>query len=87
MFEYIAAGRPIITTGLKPIKEFLVDGRNSLIMVAEISECLREKTGRLLRDPDLRNRLSENLKWKVAAYTWERRAQTIVSFVGCWKEG
>lgn len=81
MFEYLAAGRPIIASDLPSIGEVLVDGSNALLAepdsVADWSQALT----RLTRDPGLRARLARSAAETAEHYVMERRVQRILDRV------
>jgi len=80
MFEYLAAGKAIVASNLPSLAEVLKDGHNALLCKPDDPVTLAEAINNLLRDSKLRFKLSENA-WKDShAYSWERRADAILSF-------
>lgn len=74
MFDYLAAGRAIITSDLPVIREVLNE-RTALFAVPEDLESWREALNRLLHDENLRARLGEQARADAARYTWLQRAR------------
>ncbi len=78
MFEYMAAGRPIVATDFPVVREVLHDGRTALLVPPDSGDALREGLLRLLSDPALQKRLADAAREAAQAYSWERRAQGIL---------
>jgi glycosyltransferase involved in cell wall biosynthesis len=55
--EAMAYGCPIVSTNVGGIPELIQDGVNGLLCPPEKPECLAEKIGRLIDDPELRKKL------------------------------
>jgi glycosyltransferase involved in cell wall biosynthesis len=74
MFDYLAAGRAILSSDLPVIHEVLDD--NSAVFAApEDVEAWSAALNRLLSSPDLRTRLAEQARCAASHYTWAARAQ------------
>jgi glycosyltransferase involved in cell wall biosynthesis len=54
LFEYLAAGRPVVASRVGVVPEILEDGRSGLLVAAGDAEGLARAIGRLLDDPSLR---------------------------------
>ena len=78
LFEYMAAGRPVIASDLEPLKEILVHMENSLIVEAGDGESLAEAIRQLVDDDLLARRLAETARDEVASYTWSARAEILL---------
>lgn len=81
LFEYMAAGRPIVASHL-PVLEEVVRHRRELLLVplgdaAALATAIRS----VLDDPALASRLIAGARETVRAYTWESRARAILDFV------
>lgn len=74
MFDYLAAGRAILTSDLPVFHEILNQG-NALFAPPEDLEGWSTALKRLLTDPMLRQRLSRQARQDAEAYTWLARAQ------------
>ena len=59
IFEYLAAGRPLIASRVGVVPEVLTDGQHAALVPAGEAEVLAEALERLLRDPATAARLAE----------------------------
>ncbi len=57
VYEYLAAGRPLVASRVGVVPEILTDGRDALLVPAGDSQALATAIRRLLREPDLRRSL------------------------------
>lgn len=74
MFDYLAAGRPILTSDLPVIQEVL-NNTNSIICPAEDTTAWQIAFQKLIQDPGLRGRLSSNARRDAMQYSWKLRAK------------
>ena len=78
LFEYLAAGLPIVASDLPALAEVLVDGETALLTppgdVAALAAALR----RLREDAALRATLASGALRAAGAYTWTARAQRVI---------
>lgn len=81
LFEYMAAGRPIVASDREVIQEVLVGGENALLFEKGDANALHATLRRVLTDELLANRLATAAQADVEAYTWERRAEQILEFI------
>ena len=81
MFEYMAAKRPIIASNLPSIKEVL-NSKNSCLCQPDNPKDLSEKISFILNNKTLGESLSEQAYSDVKNYTWEKRAEGILGFIG-----
>ena len=79
MFEYMAAGRPIVATDFSVVREVLRDGETALLVKPDSAEALREGILELLRDSARSKSLASRCLEQVKEYSWTRRAQRILS--------
>jgi glycosyltransferase involved in cell wall biosynthesis len=79
MFEYMAAGRPIVASDLPVLGEVLVDGQNALTYPASSPDALAGAIRRLQSDPSLAASLADRAMTDVEGFAWERRAERILS--------
>lgn len=77
LFEYMAAGRPIVSSDLPSIREVLRDGVNALLVPAGDPIALAAAIDRLLTDPQLAARLARAALDDVPNYSWQRRAELL----------
>lgn len=82
LFEYMAAGVPIVATDLPSVREVLRHGQNACLVEPENPKALADTMAPLLADHFLRERISKQAWSEVAAYTWIHRASTILRAVG-----
>lgn len=74
LFEYMAAGRPIVASDLPSIREILQDGEHALLVAPGDPRALADAVRRLLADPILAGRLASSARRAVVEYGWDRRA-------------
>jgi glycosyltransferase involved in cell wall biosynthesis len=79
LFEYMAAGRPIVASNLPAIREVLTDNVDALLVPPGDAGALADAIRRLARDPALGERLSRAALDLVPQYTWTRRAERLES--------
>jgi glycosyltransferase involved in cell wall biosynthesis len=79
LFEYMAAGRPIVASDLPSIREVLSDNRNALLVEPGNPQALTAAVRRLEDDPALGERIARQALEDVQQYTWERRAERLES--------
>jgi len=81
LFEYMASKRAIIASDLPSLREVLTDGRNALLVEPEdpvaLASAIREVSG----NPSLSQKISELAYIDAAKYTWQKRADSILSFI------
>jgi glycosyltransferase involved in cell wall biosynthesis len=73
LFEYMAAGKPIVATALNEAAEVIQDGRNGLLVEAGDVNRFAEAILTLLNDPVQRVRLGQNARQQaVEQYSWDQ---------------
>lgn len=80
MFEYMAAGKPIVTSDLPSIREVL-DEQSAVFVEPGNARSLALGIDRVLEDENLARRISAKAAEMVKGYTWERRAKNILDFI------
>jgi len=78
LFEYMAAGVPIVASDLPSIREILQHDRNAWLVPPGNSDSLGEAILALLRDPARSTRLAATAKEDARQYSWRNRAQSIL---------
>ena len=79
IFEYMATGRPIVSTSLATIAEVLEDGKSALLCPPGDTDAWVEAIGRLERDPGLRVEIGNAARRVLETeYTWRTRAQRVL---------
>ena len=79
MFEYMAAGRPIVATDFPVVREILRKGETAVLVEPDSVQALREGILELLRDSARSKSLASRCLEQVREYSWTRRAQRILS--------
>ena len=78
LFEYMAAGKPIVATGVPSVLEILTPGENSVVTSPDDAEEFIEALGLVLCDSELCARISQCARSDAAGYTWEKRVERII---------
>jgi glycosyltransferase involved in cell wall biosynthesis len=78
MFEYMAAGRPIVATDFPSVREVLRHEENALLVAPDRPDQIARGLRRVLEDRTLAEALAGRARKDVEAYTWERRAEHIL---------
>jgi glycosyltransferase involved in cell wall biosynthesis len=76
VYEYMAAGRPIVAFPLREVKRLAGEG----ILYAESGDPaeLADHIVRLTRDPALRHGLADQLRERARRFTWERSGEALL---------
>jgi glycosyltransferase involved in cell wall biosynthesis len=77
LFEYMAAGRPIVASDLPSLREVLTDGHNAVLVEPGNPQALTAGIRRIKDDPELGRRLAAQALADVREYTWARRAERL----------
>ena len=80
LFEYLAAGRPIVASDFPSIREVLQHHVNAILVSPGDSSALRRGLEEAL-DPVVSDILSQNARQDSKRFTWEIRARRITEFV------
>ena len=81
LFEYMAAGKPIVATGVPLVLEILRSGENSVVTPPEDEEEFLRALELVLADSGLCSRISEGARLDATGYTWEKRVEKIIDGV------
>jgi|SRR5579871_328307 len=65
VIDYMAMGKPVITSAVGQNKEYIVDGESGILAAAEDEAGFAAKLEQLLRNPDLRARLGQNAEKRI----------------------
>ena len=82
LFEYMAAVKPIVATGVPSVLEILRPGENSVVTPPDDEEEFVRALGCVLGDSELCARISERARSDAAGYTWEKRVKRIIEMAG-----
>lgn len=77
IFEYLALGKPVVAAATPAIAEVLADGRESLLFAVGDHDGMVERLERMLRDEDLRARLSAGARQTIVrdGRLWDENAR------------
>ncbi len=81
LFEYMAAGIPIVASDLPSVREILTGGEDALLVPPADPAALAQAIRRIFREPGLGERLAVQARRKAAQYTWDRRAERLMQFI------
>lgn len=81
VFEYLAAGLPILATDIPPHERHLTDGEDALLFDPGDADSLAAAVSRLLDDPDERSRMAANARQTALANDWTDRFRRISEVV------
>jgi glycosyltransferase involved in cell wall biosynthesis len=77
LFEYLAAGRPIVASDLPALREILRDRENAWLVPPDDPAALAAALEALARDKALAVKLAKAAFDSAAAYSWDRRAERL----------
>ncbi len=77
LFEYMAAGRPIVASDLPAIREVLTPDVHAVLVAPGNAAALAAGIRRVLSDPALGARLGSAAASAALDYTWDRRAERL----------
>ena len=80
LFEYMAAGRPILSTNIPVISSVLEHGVDGFLGEHGSTEDHFRGLLMLYRDVSLRKSMAVNAKTKSHQYSWERRCERLIQF-------
>jgi glycosyltransferase involved in cell wall biosynthesis len=78
IFEYLAAGRPLIVTRVGQMGELLDDGRTARLVVPGDPAALAAAMLELARDHELRARLAAGAAGEAQRHAWDARVATLL---------
>jgi len=81
LFEYLAAGRPIVASDLPSIREVLSEAEAMLVQPND-PKALADGIKKLLSDNGLAEKIARSGRQKVESYSWQGRAKNILNFYG-----
>ena len=83
MFEYMAAGKPIICSDLPVLREVMVNEHNCLLCAPDDPAQWVVAIGRLEENLELRKQLGEQAHADFRSnYTWRKRAERLLVAIG-----
>ncbi|MEK7642975.1 MAG: glycosyltransferase family 4 protein [Patescibacteria group bacterium] len=81
LYEYLGAGKPIVTSQGGANEEVIHDGENGLIVKENTPHMFAGAVERIINDPELGIRLARGAEESALLYTWEQRARRITDFI------
>ena len=82
IFEYMASGRPIVSSSIGQIKDVLTNEKNALLVPAGDSKALQDALIRVKYDAQLRTRLSQAANSEVRSkHLWCHRLEKITEIM------
>ena len=80
MFEYMASGKPLISSDYPVLREILNE-KNSLLIESSNSNVLQNAIIKIIDDKEFSNSISIQALKDVKNYTWSNRAKKIIKFM------
>jgi glycosyltransferase involved in cell wall biosynthesis len=77
LFEYLAAGRPIVASDLPSIREILHDGRDAVLVAPGDAPAFAAAIRRLIAEPETAGRMGRAAAALAPQYSWSRRAERL----------
>ncbi len=78
LFEYMAAARPIVATGIPSVLEILTDGENAIVVEPDSSEAFAEGVESAINNSTLAEEVGKKAGEDARRYTWEARAKRLL---------
>jgi glycosyltransferase involved in cell wall biosynthesis len=70
--EAMACGTPVITTDCRGVRDFISNGENALMVPPKEPEAIAQSIIRVMDEPDLQEKLTENGFITAQKFTWDR---------------
>jgi glycosyltransferase involved in cell wall biosynthesis len=81
IFEYMAAGRPMVVSDLPVLHEVLQHEETAWLVPAADGAAIAGGVRALLERPDLAARIGRRARLEAPKYAWNQRAKAIVDFI------
>ena len=81
LFEYMAAGRPIVASDLPSLREVLRDDENALLVPPDDPKVLAAGIRRVIEDKPFAAKLAAQAREDVMQYSWTSRAKRLLEFM------
>lgn len=83
VYEYMAAGLPVVASRVGQLEELIIDGVTGLLVPPDCSEALAQALFRLYSDPGLRLKIGQAARAAVVSnHTWDDVARHILDIAG-----
>jgi glycosyltransferase involved in cell wall biosynthesis len=86
LFEYMAAGKPVVASRIGSIQRAIQDRVTGLLVRPGDSEDLVEKIEQLRSDMDFRKAIGSAAAQEAEHHTWEQNARRVVDFVNLFRK-
>ncbi len=80
LLEAMAVGTPLVAASIEGYRRVVTDGEDGLLVPPRDSVALSRTLVRLLKDGELRQRLSRNGIVKAQAYSWKKVSQRVLEY-------
>jgi len=81
MFEYMAAGAPIVASDIPSFSPYLKHNNNAYLCQPDDPKDLALKINLVLSDSELSDQLNKQAYIDVQNYTWDKRVEKIINFI------
>ena len=81
LLEAMAAGLPIVTTGVSGIRSLVRHGENGVLIAESSAEAIATALAQIMSDPALRRRIIDGGYWTARNHTLERQAASMMGAV------
>jgi len=78
LYEYLAAGRPVVASDIPSLRSAVADGVEALLVPPDDAQALAAALDRLHDEPAFAAGLAAAGRRKVAEITWDRRARLVI---------
>jgi glycosyltransferase involved in cell wall biosynthesis len=80
IFDYYAAGLPVIAPNINSVKDIMTDRKQGLLYTAENKDSLYQCIYRIVNDPEMYCQLQKNSLQSAEFFSWENRAKRFINF-------
>ncbi len=81
MMEYMATGRPIVSSDFPVFREVLHHQKNAILVPPDNPDLLAKAVKKLSADREFARRLGEQAQKDVVQYTWDNRAKLMMTLI------
>lgn len=78
IYEYLACGKPVVTTRIGQISEVIADGKNGFLCEPDDVNLMQQRIVELVRNPSLRSSIGESAYQAIVErHSWEMKAKRL----------